>query len=145
MNQSIIYNDPTTGVCAVVRPSTSWTGTIEELAAKDVPNAVPFDIVDDTVLKPDRTFRNAWRKGTGAIDVDMPAARNIAHDRRRIKREELMKPHDDVIMKQIPGQNAAAAKAARAKIRTDDAVVQSDIDSAADEASLKAILTNYGV
>ena len=55
----IIYPNDTGGV-AVVIPSPNWTGTMEELAAKDVPAGKPYKIVEDSEIPSDRTFRNAW-------------------------------------------------------------------------------------
>jgi hypothetical protein len=59
MNIRIIYQTPEGGV-AVIAPSPNWSGTIEELAAKDVPSGKPFKIVNASEVPSDRTFRNAW-------------------------------------------------------------------------------------
>lgn len=55
----IIYPDNNGGV-VVLTPSPNWKGSIEELAAKDVPAGRPYQIVDTSEVKLDRTFRNAW-------------------------------------------------------------------------------------
>jgi hypothetical protein len=55
----IIYPDNNGGVI-VLTPSPNWKGSIEELAAKDVPAGRPYQIVDTSEVKLDRTFRNAW-------------------------------------------------------------------------------------
>ena len=57
MNQRIIY--PTDGV-AVIIPAPDCGLTIEEIAAKDVPEGKPFKIVDVSDIPEDRTFRAAW-------------------------------------------------------------------------------------
>jgi len=54
----IIY--PTDTGVAVVIPSPHWTGTMEELAAKDVPSGKPYKIVEDSEIPSDRAFRDAW-------------------------------------------------------------------------------------
>ena len=61
MNQRIIYPNDDGGV-AVIVPSPEYLAehTIEELAAKDVPQGKPFQIVDVSEIPSDRTFRNAW-------------------------------------------------------------------------------------
>jgi hypothetical protein len=61
MNQYIIYPNDEGGVSIIV-PSPEYlkTHTIEQLAAKDVPEGKPFQIVDEADLPKDRTFRNAW-------------------------------------------------------------------------------------
>ena len=58
MSQKIIY--PTESGVSVIVPSPNWKGTIEELAAKDVPANTPYKIVDGSEIPSDRTFRNAW-------------------------------------------------------------------------------------
>jgi hypothetical protein len=57
----IIYKKPDGGV-AVLVPSPEYLQdhTIEELAAKDVPEGAEFRIVDTVDIPSDRTFRNAW-------------------------------------------------------------------------------------
>jgi hypothetical protein len=60
MNKRIIYKTENNGI-AVVYPALTWTGTLEELAAKDVPPNTPWKIVDISEIPSDRTFRNAWR------------------------------------------------------------------------------------
>jgi len=55
----IIYPNNEGGVI-VLTPSPNWQGSIEELAAKDVPAGRPCKIVDVSEVPSDRTFRNAW-------------------------------------------------------------------------------------
>ncbi|NBR25353.1 MAG: hypothetical protein EBU08_16560 [Micrococcales bacterium] len=55
----IIYPNDDGGV-TILTPSPNWSGTIEELAAKDVPSGLPYKIVDVSEIPSDRTFRNAW-------------------------------------------------------------------------------------
>ena len=59
MNSRIIYKNNEGGVSVIV-PSPNWKGTLEELAAKDVPANTPYKIVDVSEIPSDRTFRNAW-------------------------------------------------------------------------------------
>jgi hypothetical protein len=58
----IIYKTPDGGV-AVLVPSPEYLQdhTIEELAAKDVPEGVEFRIVDTVDVPTDRTWRAAWQ------------------------------------------------------------------------------------
>lgn len=74
------------------------------------------------------------------IVVNLTKAKGIAHDMRRAKRAEEFAPHDEVIMKQIPGADADAAEAARAAIRAKYATAQTNIDSAADVDALKSVV-----
>jgi hypothetical protein len=55
----IIYPTDDGGV-AVIIPAPECGLTIEEIAAKDVPEGKPFKIVDVADIPSDRTFRNAW-------------------------------------------------------------------------------------
>lgn len=59
MNQRIIYPTDEGGV-AVIIPAPECGLTIEEIAAKDVPEGKPFKIVDFSDIPSDRTFRGAW-------------------------------------------------------------------------------------
>jgi hypothetical protein len=74
------------------------------------------------------------------IVVNIDKAKNIAHDMRRAARAEEFKPHDEVIMKQIPGVDAQAAEAARQAIRDKYAAIQADIDAATTPEEIKAAL-----
>lgn len=61
MNQRIIYPNLEGGVCVIVpTPEALETMTIEEIAAKDVPQGIEYKIIDVSELPFDRTFRNAW-------------------------------------------------------------------------------------
>jgi hypothetical protein len=61
MNQRIIYPTDDGGVAILIpTPEYLESHTIEELAAKDVPEGKPFKIVDVADIPTDRTFRNAW-------------------------------------------------------------------------------------
>jgi len=74
------------------------------------------------------------------IRINIDKAKNIAHDMRRAARAEEFKPHDEVIMKQIPGVDAQQAEAARQAIRDKYAAIQTSIDAAATPDEIKAAL-----
>ena len=74
------------------------------------------------------------------IRINIDKAKNIAHDMRRAARTEEFKPHDEVIMKQIPGVDAQQAEAARQAIRDKYAAIQTQIDAAATPDEIKAAL-----
>lgn len=59
MNKRIIYPTENGGV-AVIVPAADCGLTVEEIAAKDVPEGLPFKIVDAADIPTDRTFRDAW-------------------------------------------------------------------------------------
>lgn len=74
------------------------------------------------------------------ITTNLTKAKTIAHEMRRAKREEEFKPHDEVIMKQIPGADADAAETARVVVRAKYETVQTDIDAAADVDALITVV-----
>ena len=74
------------------------------------------------------------------ITVNIDKAKAIAHDRRRAARAEEFKPHDEIIMKQIPGIDAVAAEAARQAIRDKYSAMQDQIEAAATPDEIKAAL-----
>ena len=55
----IIYKTPEDTV-SVISPSPNWSGSMEELAQKDVPTGLKYKIVEDSVISSDRSFRDAW-------------------------------------------------------------------------------------
>lgn len=133
----IIYQNQEGGV-SVIHPTGELS--IEEVAAKDVPHGVLYDIVEDDAIPSDRTFRNAWVMGDCCIEHDLDKCKALGHDLRRAKRAEEFAPHDEVIMKQIPGADAEAAEAARQEIRDKYAAIQDAIDAAATPEDIKAAL-----
>jgi hypothetical protein len=76
------------------------------------------------------------------IVINIDKAKGIAHDIRRVKRAEEFAPHDEVIMKQIPGNDAVEAEAARQAIRDKYAQIQADIDSAPGVNEVKFVIDN---
>jgi len=74
------------------------------------------------------------------ITINLSKAKVIAHDKRRAARAEEFKPHDDVIMKQIPGKDAQAAEAARQVIRDKYAALQAAMDATTTVDELKELL-----
>ena len=74
------------------------------------------------------------------IVININKAKAIAHDMRRAARAAEFAPHDEIIMKQIPGVSASNAEAARVVIRGKYAVMQDQIDAADNVESLKEII-----
>ena len=58
MNKRIVYQNDEGGISIIV--PTDCGLTIEEIAAKDVPQGKEYHIVDVSDIPTDRTFRNAW-------------------------------------------------------------------------------------
>jgi hypothetical protein len=134
MNQRIIYRTVNNGVSIII-PTESV-----ELALKDVPKGVPYEIVDADAIPSDRTFRGAWVMGDCCIDHDIDRCKTIGHEMRRAARAVEFAPHDEVIAKQIPGIDAAEAEAQRQRIRDKYAVIQEQIDAAESTNDIKTAL-----
>ena len=133
----IIYQNNEGGI-SVIHPTGELS--IEEVAAKDVPQGVAYEIVEDDAIPGDRFFRNAWVANGAAVDVDLSKAKDIGHDIRRQQRTEEFKPYDEVIMKQIPGADAVAAEEARQQVRFKYALIQDAINVASTTDEIKAAL-----
>ena len=76
------------------------------------------------------------------ITVNLNKAKTISHDKRRDARAKEFAPFDEVIMKQIPGNDAVEAEAARQAIRDKYAQIQADIDSAPGVNEVKFVIDN---
>jgi hypothetical protein len=74
------------------------------------------------------------------IRIDLTKAKEIAHEKRREARAEEFKPHDEVIMKQIPGNNMVQAEAARQAIREKYEELQTQMNEAQTVEELKELL-----
>jgi len=136
-NQRIIFQNES-GAVSVIIPTGELP--IQEVAAKDVPEGVAYEIVEDDAIPSDRFFRNAWVANGAAVDIDLNKAKDIGHDIRRTKREAEFAPFDAIIMKQIPGNSAEEAEAGRQAIRDKYAAIQTEIDAAEDPDQIKAAL-----
>ena len=136
-NQRIIFQNAEGGVSVIIP-----TGElpIEAVAAKDVPEGVAYEIVEDDAIPSDRFFRNAWVVNGAAVDVDLDKAKDIGHDIRRAQREAEFAPFDAIIMKQIPGNSTVEAEASRQEIRFKYAAIQAEIDAAEDPDQIKTAL-----
>lgn len=74
------------------------------------------------------------------IVIDLTKAKLIAHEKRRAARSQEFEPYDAIIMKQIPGNDLIKAEAARQAIREKYAIVQTQIDTATEIATLTQMM-----
>ena len=74
------------------------------------------------------------------ITVNITKAKLIAHNARRLARTKEFEPFDNVIMRQIPGADAAAAEQSRKDIRVKYVLIQEAIDQAQTTEQMKAAL-----
>ena len=122
----ILYTNDEGGVSVVVS-SPSWTGTMEELAAKVVPENEPYKIVEDSVIPTDRTFRDAW-ENYESITVSLAKAKEITKTRLREERKPLLEAQDVLFMKaQETSSDTTAIITEKQRLR--------DITASADSAS----------
>jgi len=133
----IIYTNESGGV-SVIHPTGELS--IEEIAKKDVPVGVAYEIVEDDAIPSDRTFRNAWVMGDCCIEHDLDKCKALGHDMRRAKRAEEFAPLDDILAKRIPGHDPEDIESARQEIRTRYALIQKDIDAATSPEEIKQAL-----
>lgn len=130
----IIYQTTDGGV-AVIIPAESV-----ELALKDVPEGVAYEIVSEADIPSDRFFRGAWVMGECCVDQDIDKCKEIGHTLRRQQRAEEFKPLDELIAKQIPGVDLVAAEDDRQLIREKYALIQDVIDGATTPDQIKTAL-----
>jgi len=74
------------------------------------------------------------------ITVNLDKAKEIAHEKRREARAEEFKPYDEVIMKQIPGNDLVQAEAERQAIRDKYEELQTQMNEAQTVEELKELL-----
>ena len=94
----IIYKTEEGGVAVLIpAPEYLQDHTIEELAAKDVPEGIEYKIVNVSEISSDRTFRNAWVLDN-EITVDIPKAKVITKNKLREERKPLLEAQDILFM-----------------------------------------------
>ena len=139
MTKVIIWDDPTTKIMKVMTPAGG--NTVEECVEKYLPDGITdYAIIDNSLIPTDRKFRNAWRKDGSNVKEDLTESKKLGHEHRRYNRTKEFKPYDDIVMKQIPGSDTAAAEAERVKIRDKYATMQTSIDNASDSAAIRTAL-----
>jgi len=137
-----------------VNPSMDCGLTTAQIAAKDVPAGVKYEIIDKD--KYDEYLNvgigSTALTLTGAITsydfdtkqctYDLARAKKIAHRKRRNRRYNQFAPHDAVVSTAIPG-TADAAEASRVGIRSTYAAMQTEIDACSTVDEVYAILQKY--
>ena len=138
-----------------MRPNTDCGLTTAQIAEKDIPDGVKYEIIDAD------KFDEYWSVGIGSTAIlltgaitnydfdtkvstyDMTKAKKLAHRKRRNRRYSEFAPHDDVVAKAIPGTATSAAEASRVGIRSTYATMQTEIDDASTIDEIYAILQKY--
>ena len=132
----IIYKTPENTVSVII-PTSEWSGSMEELAQKDVPTGLKYKIVEDSVIPTDRTFRNAWEIDTDfKISENLTKAKDITKDRLRAERKPLLEA-EDVKFMQAQETGADTKNIVAEKQRLRDITKKADTCKTTDE--LKAL------
>ena len=127
----IIYTN-SDGTVSIITPA----GDVND-AIKDVPSGLSYEIVEDSAIPTDRSFRNAWKQNSKTIETDITKAREIHKTNIRTAREPKLAELDIEFQRAL--ETSADTSTIVAKKQTlRDAPSASGISTAASEADLKA-------
>ena len=127
----IIYTK-SDGTVSIITPA----GDVND-AIKDVPSGLSYEIVEDSAIPTDRSFRNAWKQNSKTIETDMTKAKEIHKTNIRTAREPKLAELDIQFQRAL--ETSADTSTIVAKKQTlRDAPSASGISTAASEADLKA-------
>ena len=127
----IIYTN-SDGTVSIIIPA----GDVND-AIKDVPSGLSYEIVEDSAIPTDRSFRNAWKQNGKTIETDMTKAKEIHKTNIRTARETKLAELDIEFQKALEtGADTSTIVAKKQTLR--DAPAASGISTAASEADLKA-------
>ena len=130
----IVYQNDDGGISVVI-PSPRWVGTIEELAAKDIPAGKPYKIVEDSDVPSDRAFRDAW-ENYEEISVNFSKAKTITKERLRRERKPLLEEQDILFMRAVEtSQDKSDIVAEKQRLRD----ITLSVDTAVDLDELKGL------
>ena len=127
----IIYTN-SDGTVSIINP----TGDVNN-AIKDVPSGLSYEIVEDSAIPTDRSFRNAWKQNSKTIETDMTKAKEIHKDKIRIARAPNLAELDIEFQKALETSSSTTDIVAKKQLLR-DAPAASGISTAASEADLKA-------
>jgi hypothetical protein len=143
MTYAIIYPNDDGGVCI---SSGSETMPAEEVIAASVPIGKEYKILDADAIPSTRLFRDAWcvslSGGGMSISINMDNAKGIAHNKRRLLRENEFEPLDkEIIIGAADPDVVKKVEALRKEVRAKYAAMQVAIDSAVKVEDLYAALS----
>ena len=127
----IIYSN-SDGTVSIITP----VGDVND-SIKDVPSGLSYEIVEDSAIPTDRSFRNAWKHNSKTIETDMTKAKEIHKDKIRIARTPKLAELDIEFQKALETSSSTTDIIAK-KPALRDAPAASGISTAASEADLKA-------
>ena len=106
-------------------------------AIKDVPDGLSYEIVEDSAIPTDRTFRDAWKQNSKTIETDITKAREVHKQNIRNARQEKLAELDIEFQKALETSSSTTDIVSK-KQALRDAPADSAIASADTEAKLKA-------
>ena len=127
----IIYTK-SDGTVSVITPA----GDVND-AIKDVPSGLSYEIVEDSAIPTDRSFRNAWKQNSKTIETDMTKAKEIHKTNIRTARVPKLAELDIEFQRALETSADTTAIVAK-KQALRDAPSNSAIDSATTETELKS-------
>ena len=127
----IIYTN-SDGTVSIINP----TGDVND-AVKDVPSGLSYEIVEDSSIPTDRSFRNAWKQNSKTIETDITKAKEIHKTNIRNAREPKLAELDIEFQKALETSTSTTDIVSK-KQALRDAPADSAIASASNEAELKA-------
>ena len=127
----IIYTN-SDGTVAIIHP----IGDIND-AIKAVPSGLSYEIVEDSAIPSDRSFRNAWKQSSKTIETDMTKAREIHKTNIRNARTPKLTELDVEFQKALETSSSTTEIVAK-KQALRDAPADSGITSATSESELKS-------
>ena len=127
----IIYTN-LDGTVAIIHP----IGDMND-AIKAVPSGLSYEIVEDSAIPSDRSFRNAWKQNSKTIETDMTKAKEIHKTNIRNARTPKLLELDVEFQKALE-TSSSTTDVVNKKKALRDAPADSGIASAKTEAELKA-------
>ena len=127
----IIWTEPS-GQVAVLYPIEAIENCI-----KDVPDGLSYHIVEDDDIPKNTFFERAWKIVDGKIEMDIVKARDVHRENIRIARQEKLAELDIEFQRALESSADTSTIVAK-KQALRDAPADSAIESATDEAGLKA-------
>lgn len=114
----IIYTPADSSIVAIVSPTSGIADAA--LAAKTVPPGISYEIVANSVMPTDTTFRDAWRKVGATINVDLAAAKVVALDLLKSRALNAVKTSTDATaLGDTPTYTTSAIETAYTSAKTD--------------------------
>ena len=124
-------------VLTEINPNTGKPFTIEEIAEKDIEKGISYEIVDDSAIPTDRSFRDAWKQNDKTIETDIDKAKEIHKTNIREARTSKLQELDIEFQKALE-TGASTTDIVTKKQALRDAPAAAGISTAATETDLKA-------